>query len=357
MVSFDRHNALYRLIPSVALTLASTAAGGCSDVFVDLNSPSADGGDSDETTETSTDDDIVYPEVTPPPLCDFAWGLLWREDVSYPGNIDFISVWVGYETDDGMNNTVVNLLGEVNDSRSPIRGVIPVYYAYMIPFKARVHGGLDNCDGFLCYEGAAWLRENRDYILDMYDQYARMTVDVFGTSAPLIWLVEPGLEEFASDDQRDALSLDDLGRMASDIIDVIEARMPNAIISLFHAPGTPDAAEYWSHFDLSDVDMINTTGMGDNDGDLNTWDNQGKRDGTYAYIHRVTGKYLLVDTGFSSSLQEDTWSIASPEVINARIDDGVFAVHIENEDNPQEAIYGIADNIDRLNMDIQSVCR
>jgi hypothetical protein len=278
-------------------------------------------------------------EATPPPtplpetdlFCTFQWGLNNNGGQDIPAYIDLLSVWVGYEKDDGMNNAVSSMLSNII-SRAP--DIIPVYYAYFIAFKASVHGGLGDCntdfDGHnLCNEGARWIRDNRDYILAIYDSYARMTVEIWGTEQPFIWLIEPDFIQYTYEEQTDPLTMPELAQLANDIINTIKNQMPNAIISLFHATWTYGVAEYWSYFDLSQVDLINTTGMADQDGYFNDGDAAGRAEATYAFLHQVTGKPIFVDTSFGVTEQGNTWSNAPADVLNARISEGVCAVLIE----------------------------
>lgn len=194
-----------------------------------------------------------------------------------PSNLDLLSIWVGYEEDDGMNYAVQQMLIDTMMNRP---NIIPVYYAYFIAFKASVHAGLGDCntdsDGHnLCNEGAQWIRENYDYIMDIYDSYASMTVTIWGTGRPFIWLIDPDFIQYTYEEQTQPLTMTELASLANDIIDTVKNRMPNAVISMFHATWTYGVADYWSYFDLSRIDMINTTGMADQDGYFNDGDAAG----------------------------------------------------------------------------------
>lgn len=248
-----------------------------------------------------------------------------------PSNLDLLSIWVGYEEDDGMNYAVQQMLIDTMMNRP---NIIPVYYAYFIAFKASVHAGLGDCntdsDGHnLCNEGAQWIRENYDYIMDIYDSYASMTVTIWGTGRPFIWLIDPDFIQYTYEEQTQPLTMTELASLANDIIDTVKNRMPNAVISMFHATWTYGVADYWSYFDLSRIDMINTTGMADQDGYFNDGDAAGREEATYAYLHQATGKPILADTSFGATGQNNTWSNATPAVLNARISEGVFAALIE----------------------------
>ncbi len=262
-------------------------------------------------------------------FCDFRWGMNWGSG-TIPANIDLVSVWVGYETDDGMNAGVREMLLDVAGRPD----AVPVYYAYFIPFKANIRNGLGDCntdsDGHnLCNEGAKWIRDNRSYVMTVYDTYARLTAEVWGTQKPIIWLIEPDFIQYTYPEQTSPFTRQEIADLASEIIRVVRARMPNAVISLFHATWTYNVAEYWSHFDLTRVDMINTTGMADQNGYFNDGDAANRSEATYAFLHSTTGKPILVDTSFGVSNMNDTWSNASVATLNARIAEGVFAALVE----------------------------
>jgi len=247
-----------------------------------------------------------------------------------PANIDLVSIWVGYETDDQMNPAVQNMLLDMKNRPN----ATPVYYAYFIAFKANIRAGLGDCntdtDGHnLCNEGAQWIRNNRSYIMTVYDTYAKLTADVWGTQRQIIWLIEPDFIQYTYTGQTNPFTRQEVADLASQIIDTVKARLPNAVISLFHATWTYNVAEYWSHFNLTKVDMINTTGMVDQAGYFNNGDAYNRTEATYSFLHSTTGKPILADTSFGITNQNNTWSNAAVSTLNARIADGVFAVVIE----------------------------
>jgi len=68
-------------------------------------------------------------------------------------------------------------------------------------------------------------------------------------------------------------------------------------------------------------DMIWTTGQGSS---------ASPGTSTYANLHTVTGKTILVDESFGLSAQGDTWANQTATTINARIAGGVVAANITN---------------------------
>jgi hypothetical protein len=284
-------------------------------------------------------------------FCKFRWGMNWGSG-TLPQSIDLVSIWVGYETDDGMNQAVHDMLLDAKGRAN----VTPVYYAYFIPFKANIRAGLGDCntdaDGHnLCNEGAQWIRTNRSYIMTVYDTYARLTADLWGTQRPIIWLIEPDFIQYTYATQTNPFTRQEIADLASQIIDTVKARLPNAIISLFHATWTYNVAEYWSHFNLAKIDMINITGMADQNGYFNDGDAYNRAEATYAFLHATTGKPILADTSFGVTNQNDTWSDAQTSTLNSMIGDGVFAVIIE----PPPSTY--EQQIAALNPSLLSPCK
>jgi hypothetical protein len=166
-------------------------------------------------------------------------------------------------------------------------------------------------------------------LLQVLQQTPRTTAEIWGTEKPIIWLIEPDFIQYTYEEQTNPFSKEEVAILAEDIIDTVKAVLPNALISLFHATWTYNVAEYWSHFNLAKVDMINTTGMADQDGYFNNGDAYNRTEATYTYLHDVTGKPIFTDTSFGATTQNNTWSTSEAEIINARIADGVFAVLIE----------------------------
>jgi len=183
--------------------------------------------------------------------------------------------------------------------------------------------------------------------MQVYDIYAELTAGIWGTERPIIWLIEPDFIQYTYEEQTNPFTMEEVAVLADDIIDVIKDRLPNAVISLFHATWTYDMADYWSYFDLSKVDMINTTGMADQNGYFNDGYAYGREEATYANLHAFTGKPILADTSFGVTEQNNTWSNATAGLLNERIADGVFAALIEPApDNYQQQITALNPGLD-----------
>jgi len=78
-------------------------------------------------------------------------------------------------------------------------------------------------------------------------------------------------------------------------------------------------------------DMVWTTGVGNNNGFIEgtaTSSTYNAATATYAYLHKLTGRTILVDTSAGASAAGDSWSTASLADLNARISEGVIAANI-----------------------------
>jgi hypothetical protein len=298
------------------------------------------------------------------PFCNFAWGRQWAgrspttntpPSPDYPDNLDFLSVWVGYESDDGMNQAIVDLLGDLSPGGTPsLQGVIPVYYAYFVAFKSLNRMGLGGCapestTPNLCTEGAQWIVDNRDYLRQVYDDYARRTAAIWGTERPILWLLEPDFTDYIRPSQSNPLTLQELAALASDLISTIRARLPNALIALYASAQTTDYASYFGAFELSLVSFVYTTGWSVT-GALSASAAEQNPSATYQNLHAATGLPIFVDTGFGATLIADTWTTAEASAINARIAEGVSAVNIEP---PTSAM---AEQVDALGPQLTPLC-
>ncbi len=277
------------------------------------------------------------------PFCEFAWGRQWvgstptQNDTpapQYSDGLGFLSVWVGYEPDDGMNPAIEELLQITRPgSDHRLASAIPVFYAYFIAFKSKNRADLEPCDPSsttpnLCTEGAQWIRDNRDYLHQVYDDYAARTAALYGTTRPIVWLLEPDFSNYARVSQSAPLSPTELSTVASDLISTIRARLPNARVAHFASPSSADFSRYFASFDLSLVSLVFTTGWSTSPS-INSTAAVQNPSATYANLHAATGLPIFVDTGFGATLLPDTWTTAAPAQLNQRIAEGVVAANIE----------------------------
>ncbi|MGC4068121.1 MAG: hypothetical protein QM784_26435 [Polyangiaceae bacterium] len=280
-------------------------------------------------------------EMRPSPFCRFQWSATFegtpaeraaQGKVSYPTNLGMFSLWMGYEKDDRLDNSIKKMLAELRGN-GELRGKIPVLYAYMIPFKAYNQGLNKDCapnstSPNICTEGAAWIRANRDYLRDTYDSYARQLAAIWGTERPLLWLFEPGFNDYTRTSQSEPFTLPELGALAEDLVGTLKGPLPNALVSVFASPEIADYDAYFGAFDLQLIDFVHVTGAAIRDyfGSPTSIENP---QATYAAVHRAAERPLFVDTGFSASdVKDNGWLTSDYTVINRRIADGVVAVQL-----------------------------
>lgn len=289
--------------------------------------------------------------LRPSPFCDLAFGTRRdalggfdnpRRQLSF-SSVQFLSGLVGNEEANKLEGSNLRMLLELRpDSSSSLRGKMPVFYAPIMAFKAHDQAGLDFCGSdssrTLCSDGAEWIRNNRDYLREVYDGYAWDIANVWGTSRPLIWMFEPGLSDYLASSQNSPLSLKELDTVTSDLIGQIRSRLPNAKISLHASAQIEDLFDYFGAIDLSLVHMVNVSGPANNERFATPTDPDNPN-ATYANLSAATGLPIFVDTGFgNAAIENHAWLSSDADVINARIADGVFAVLIDSPPSNMDAL-------------------
>jgi hypothetical protein len=213
----------------------------------------------------------------------------------------------------------------------PFDGIVPAIVSYVIAFNARRYDGLEDCnvDGNtnLCRYGATYIRNHlEDRIIPSYRTYAQGFANCYGTTKPIIFMMEPDYYQYHVGGDDNALSPAEAGQIMGRFVDTIREHLPNAVFSLDISPWMPDNGRDWySNFDLSPFTFINTSGGGT---DANAQRIRAANDMTWAGVSGVTGKPILADTGYGvagAPTGHDTiWD--SVQNINARIADGVVGV-------------------------------
>jgi hypothetical protein len=273
--------------------------------------------------------------------CNLAWG---RENpggtlTGYP-YLQTMSFWIGSEAQS--NGTLNGCAGCTWLSKmvAPASNLIPAFYAYVIGFYGHANGlpdGNVNPSGpNLTTGGANLIRNNRDKIISMYGSYAQQAHAVWGTK-PLIWLLEGDFIQYTGTTQANPLSYGELAQLAEDITCAIKANMPNAVVAINHSTWNANDAtnSYWAALNNVNYDMVWTSGAGDANGFFATGTTATAYNGataTYAYVHKITGRTIFVDTSFGLSAAGDSWSDAGAANLNARIAAGVVAVNVTAPD-------------------------
>jgi hypothetical protein len=263
----------------------------------------------------------------------------------------FTSGWLGQNdiAPDGVTKAVCKEMA----ASGALAGQTPALVSYIIAFAARRHACLSDCNANnavgqngctaqnssdLCTGGAAYIRNNIDFILGIYASYAQALASCYGTARPLIWKMEPDYYQYHSTNQGGSpLSLTEAAGYMTQMMTTVRRYMPNALFSLDISPWIPNNGSGWyPAFDLSLVSFISTSG---GDTSASTAQIRTNNSMTWAGVHAVTGKPILADTGYgangASSGPDPAWD--EPTNINARIADGVIAI---TQYNPNAASWG-----------------
>jgi hypothetical protein len=267
--------------------------------------------------------------------CKFAWGIASPSGAltSY-SYLQLMSTWVGTEVKaDGSISSCSGCTWLTNQVSKT--NIIPGYYAYFIGFYGHANGlpdGNQTSGQSLTTGGAALIKANRAKIVQMYAWYAQQTYKAWPTK-PLVWLLEGDYVQYAGTSQSSPLTYPELGQLAADITCAIKSNMPNAVVAIDQSSWNADDVtnKFWNAMAVANYDMVWTTGVGNNKGFLEsgtTSTSYNHTTASYAYLHNLTKRTILVDTSAGISAAGDSWSTASVADLNARIADGVIAANI-----------------------------
>lgn len=360
-----KHPEVFLCASSLALVMLSAAA--CTDPDAPESSVDAGagassggsagaapgaGGTSTSTGGGSTSEPGSCGTVNPEPLgCAFAWGA--PRSGSNDTFLDFVSTWVGYESRGGLDGDCdgCRLVQELSSSDAQV-----VYYAYFIGFQANLMGGFGDCnvdmsDGHnLCSDGAQWIRDNRELIVEMYGTYAKASFDA-NPEKPVIWWLEGDYVQYSYADQSNPLSFVELGELARDITCAIKSNAPNAVVAMNHSPWISDeqAAGFWSAMPMDVLDLVWVQGPGNDPTFVNSGE-YNQATANFAWLSEAAGRPIMAETSFAGSGQDDRWTTASTSDINARIAEGVIGVLINNPGS------NLSSQLTALRPDLVSVC-
>jgi hypothetical protein len=267
--------------------------------------------------------------------CTFAWGVNGNPS-SY---LQFASAWAGYNIKaDGTFGT--NGFDSGNWLKS-FTTAVPAYYAYILGYYGHANGLQDGnvnpggpnltngmgplllgVDNAACPQGTIC---DQNLMVKAYAWYAAQTYAVF--KKPVIWLLEGDFIQYSVEGSTSGLSYAQLGQLAAQITLAIKCNDPPAVVAMNYSTwiSASQLTSYIGEINTAmaalgtSYDMIWTTGTG-------TSANAGTS--SYANLHTVTGKPILVDESFGLSAAGDSWANQTPATINARIAGGVVAANI-----------------------------
>lgn len=252
--------------------------------------------------------------------------------------LSYVSQWAGY-------TEAYNMAGMMQACRpgGRLAGKTPVIYSYIIAFTLRNQFGLQDCNvgtPNLCQQGAQRLRDAtvKRKILEVYGNYARGTANDYGTTLPVVWLMEPDFYQYAQPGSQSGnpLSFSEASNLMNELIDAVKAHLPNALFSLDISPWTTDQGQtrnYYTAFNLNRFTFMHTSGgeaqAGGAAGSAKIKNNQM----TYSEIFGITQKPILADCGYGVGGASTGHNTAWDDVnnLNNRITDGVIGV---NQANP-----------------------
>ena len=289
--------------------------------------------------------------------CTFAWGA--PSSGSNYSQLNFVSTWVGDETNGGLNSWSATGTNNSCGDCSLVQTVagtssMVVFYTYFIGFQACKMGGYCDCNTDptpnLCSNGAQWIRDNRAQIIRAYGEYARV-VYARSPNKPVIWWLEGDFPQYNATSQSNPLSYAELGQLTRDITCAIKSNEPNAVVASNHAPWLANdvTTGFWGAQPTDVLDLIWVQGAGDTD----AFPNSGSYNATtanYAWLHSNTGLKIMAETSYQSSSSGDRWSTTTAANINARIANGVIGVLVNQPPSNYQSAFTA------LNSSLNSTC-
>jgi hypothetical protein len=256
------------------------------------------------------------------PTCRFHFGMDHAQFKTSPQTeVEYLTAWAGTSED-------FNLGDLLTDCKSG--GRLPVIYGYIIAFAARRDQNLQDCNvtsgASLCTGGAAYIRDHfTDRILALYKKYATGVASSWGTTNPVIWLMEPDYYQYASDSRQSGgtLTFQQAGDYMHQIVAAIKAILPNAVFSMDISPWmtTATLTQWTAAFQMGDFTFMSTSAGATLANSSNIRENQL----TWAQVYNATQKPIIADASYGGSQPHDAnWDNATN--LKARIAEGVTAI-------------------------------
>ncbi|MDP9149904.1 MAG: hypothetical protein M3O36_08210, partial [Myxococcota bacterium] len=288
--------------------------------------------------------------------CKFGWGRDSNGSPAAYGYLQFLSTWIGSEVRADGSITTCNACGWL--SRLAGTNIVPVFYAYFIGFLGHANGLADGNQtpnaANLTNGGGALVKANRSKIVQMYGWYAQQMAKAL-PNRPSVWLLEGDYVQYAASTQSSPLTYPELGQLAADITTAIKSNMPKAVVAIDHSTWNSDdvTKRFWAAMATASYDLVWTTGVGNNNGFLDakeTSTTYNAATATYAYLHTLTGRKILVDESAGLSQASDTWSNQPAATLDARIAEGVIAANVTGAPANYQA------NVTALQPQLASTC-
>lgn len=200
----------------------------------------------------------------------------------------------------------------------------PVFYAYIVAKTS----GLGDADvgGRLDSDGGQWLRGNITTVLGRYENYARNTASLYGTSDPVIWLMEPDYYQYCNGYGND-ISYQEASGFMNQMIESVKKHLPNAVFSLDISPWCRDITSYINSFDMSKFSFMYNSG-GRNNADSDRIRYETDNNVTYSQVNNASGKCIIADCGYGTGGGSTGHNSAWDDInnIRGRMQNGVAAI-------------------------------
>jgi hypothetical protein len=183
----------------------------------------------------------------------FRYGRNYDRAITDYVNYDYLSVWIGadYPFNPWHEGEMSGVCRDKN--------LLPVYYGYVTAFEARRQKGIQDCDilsvNNLCTDGAEFIRNNRQLLVDRYGYYASEIAKIIGKNSTNLWIMEPDFYQYSNNSylytqKNGPLSGPYMRQLLDDYVAAIKTHLPNALISWDISPwlGETLMKYWWSNF-------------------------------------------------------------------------------------------------------------
>ena len=240
-----------------------------------------------------------------------------NENTSVAKSVDYVTIWLNDpEFNRYWHGDMLKFCKSNNKT--------PVFYAYII---AKASGlGDSDVGGQLDQQGGGWLKGHFDEVKNRYKDYAEKTANIFGTTRPVIWLMEPDYYQYCNGYGSD-ISVGEAANYMKEMITIVKGYLPNAVFSLDISPWNNNQSGYISAFDMSLFSFMHTSGgRTEAGGDRIRYDNNNNV--TWGNVNDISGKCIIADDGYAQGGQPTghahDWDEANN--IKARMNNGVAAI-------------------------------
>lgn len=264
--------------------------------------------------------------------CKFNFGTDWdylmnNQSSGIANEINYVTKWIvnASYNENKVYDEMLNFCIQKNKT--------PVFYAYIIA-KAAALGDAD-VGGKLGTHGAEWIKNNFNNVKNYYNGFAQSVASKLnGSGLAPVWLMEPDYYQYASGGQTSPLSFQQAGDYMGQLIDIIRAHIPDAMIAIDISAWIEDHGNtnnYYGAMPMDKTDFLFTSGGQSQAGSANI---KAENKMTWSGVYNVTKKAIIADCGYGvgggSTGHNAQWDNISN--LKARINDGVVAITQKNPD-------------------------